>query len=50
VVVIPAYAKPGTVAALTDTLGFPPAWSDGAWVWRLGRTTGLGPPAEVGTA
>jgi hypothetical protein len=47
VVVTPAYAKPGTVAALTDTLGFPPSWSDGAWVWNLGRSTGLGPLTDM---
>jgi hypothetical protein len=35
VVVIPQYAKQGTVAAVTDTLGVSPIWSDGAWTWNL---------------
>jgi hypothetical protein len=42
VVVIPQDAKQGTVGAVTDTLGFSPIWSDGAWTWNLNRSTQLG--------
>jgi hypothetical protein len=42
VVVIPQYATRGTVGAVTDTLGLSPVWSDGAWIWRLNRSTQLG--------
>jgi hypothetical protein len=42
VVVVPRDAKPGSVAAVTDTLGLAPTWSDGAWVWTVGRSTRLG--------
>jgi hypothetical protein len=37
VVVVPRYAKQGTVAAVTDTTGLSPIWSDGAWIWNLDR-------------
>ena len=43
VVVIPEDVEPGTVAALTATLGFPPTRSNGAWVWHLTPSTTLGP-------
>ncbi len=45
VVVIPRYAKAGTVPAITDILGLSPAWTDGAWVWTLHPTTRLGRPS-----
>jgi hypothetical protein len=48
VVVIPHYAQPGTVAAVTDTLGSPPTWSDGAWTWNLGGSTRVGPGRAQG--
>ena len=41
VVVIPRYAEPGTVAAVTDILRFPPTRSDGAWTWNLTSSTTL---------
>ena len=47
VVVEPQDATPGTVEALTDTLGIAPRWSDGAWVWHLTASTALGPRAPV---
>ena len=40
VVVVPPFARPGAVAAVTATLGFSPTWSDGVWVWSLPRATG----------
>jgi hypothetical protein len=42
VVVIPRYAPPGAIEAMTDTLGLPPTWSDGAWIWNLNRSARLG--------
>ena len=49
VVVVPSDATPGTVEALTDTVGIAPSWSDGAWVWHLTASTALGPRTSVGT-
>ena len=43
VVVIPGYAQPGALAAMTATLGLSPTWSDGAWVWTFGPRSHLGP-------
>ena len=43
VVLIPGDARPGALAATTATLGVPPRWSDGAWVWTFGPTSRLGP-------
>jgi hypothetical protein len=48
VVVIPRYAKQGTVGAVTDILGFSPTRSDGAWVWTLNRSTPLGVDKALG--
>jgi hypothetical protein len=48
VVVIPQYAKQGTVVVVTDTLGLSPIWSDGAWIWNLNRSTQLGVNKSVG--
>ena len=48
VVVIPQYAKQGTVEAVTDTLGFQPTWSDGAWIWNLNRSSRLGLNRAIG--
>ncbi|MGD0392291.1 MAG: hypothetical protein ABSC41_06565 [Acidimicrobiales bacterium] len=45
VVVVAGDARPGDVAALTATVGFPPTLSDGARVWHLTRSTTLGPLA-----
>jgi hypothetical protein len=47
VVVVPRAATPGTVEALTDTLGIAPTWSDGAWVWHLTASSALGPRTPV---
>ena len=46
-VVIPAYARPETVVAITDTLGLRPTRVDGAWVWDLRHKTRLGPPVTL---
>jgi len=35
IVVIPEYAEPGTTGVMTAIVGFPPTWTDGAWVWTL---------------
>ncbi len=47
VVLVPALAPPGALAAVTSTLGVRPSWEDGAWVWHIGRDTRLGPVAEA---
>lgn len=49
VVEIPGYAKPGTRAAMTATLGFSPTWSNGAWTWTLDRSTRLGALVTLST-
>jgi hypothetical protein len=50
VVEIPGDAKPGTRAAMTATLGFSPTWSNGAWTWKLDRSTRLGALVKLTTA
>jgi hypothetical protein len=49
VVEIPGYAKPGTRATMTATLGFSPTWSNGAWTWTLDRSTRLGALVTLST-
>jgi hypothetical protein len=49
IVVIPPYAAPGAVAAVTATLGLAPTRSDGLWVWHITRTTRLGPLVDPST-
>ncbi len=42
VVVIPQYARGGTLRALTGILGSPPTSSDGAWIWNVNGSTRIG--------
>jgi hypothetical protein len=49
VVEIPRDAKPGTRAAMTATLGLSPTWSNGAWTWKLDRSTQLGALVDLST-
>ena len=47
VVVVPSHVPAGTVAAVTDTLGLAPRWTDGAWVWLLTGASALGPLTPI---
>jgi hypothetical protein len=49
IVEIPTYALPGSLDAVTDTLGIPPTFQDGSWVWRLSASSTLGPVTPIPT-